>query len=182
MKKFVALLFFLVLWSSCSAFAFSFGDMVSSCPYSREFSIGLDFMSLDSLLMEDSRFDVELAIPVDECRLIFPIRYGKDGEGYIKYLETGLLVALNPIDGLDFFVEASFLKVGWLWGLYQTGDPLVLSTEGSLGWYFSWGNLFLKPKVTVRNPYLTESDKVELMKRISQFGDLRFSLVGGYVF
>lgn len=168
MKKFMALFLFL--------FA-SLGFLTS-----REFSIGFDCMSLDSFLMEDSRFDVELSFFNDDCSFIFPIRYGKDGNNRIKFCETGLLVDVYPVEGLDFFVEASFFKAGWLWGLYQPEDPFVLSTEGSLGWSFRWGHAFLKPKITIRNPYLTENEKTELVKSIDQFSDIRISLVGGCAF
>lgn len=148
--------------------------------YSSPIRFGVDVGSLESCFRESLRVDGECAFSLYDANLIIPIRYGRSADKHLNYLESGLVVRIYPLTDLGLFVEASFLKAGWFWGLMAPEDRLLLSQEGSVGWAIRWGKVNLEPKLTVRNPLSAEVEKTTLLKTIQQFSDMRLSFFVTY--
>lgn len=168
MKRFVAI--FLIIFATYSLF-------------SLPLSVGADLRSLDFIYEKKGvRIDAEIALDVNNIRLTIPLRYGKSNEYDLSLFETGLLVGVWPWEGMGLFAEVSLFSLGWMWGLYASSEPLFLSLEGSLGWEFRLGHIYIKPKYTVRSVYSAEDTKNEKIKMIPQFGQSRISVIIGIYF
>ena len=146
------------------------------------FSLSLDLLSFDFLFREGMRIDAECRFEGNDYEIIVPIRYGKSDDNFLHVLETGALVAVNPVDGLGLVVEASFLKVGWMWGPGASGSQMFFEGEGSIGWDYEIGLMKLRPRLTYRVSSSMGGEEAEALKRIGQFDGLRLSLFVGMDF
>ncbi len=161
MKKFLAI--FLLLSAALSLHALPV-------------NIGVDLRSLDFTFTEGVRVDAEVGVKVKNIQLIIPIRYGKSRSKDISLIETGLLVDVWPVEGWGLFAEASIVKAGYMWGIYAPSERLFFSAEGSVGWEFVFGPVYLRPMYTVRSSFSAEATKEERLKIIPQFGESRISV------
>lgn len=167
MKKFVAI--FLLIFATYSLIAL-------------EFRVGADLRSFDSIFRDGVRIDGEVALKVKNIRIIVPVRYGKSKIYDLSLIETGLLVDVRPWSDLGIFAEVSLFKVGFMWGIYAPSDKVFFSSEGSLGWEFVFGPVYIRPKYTVRAVFSGEETKEERVKAIPQFGESRISVCIGVLF
>ena len=161
MKRFMAI--FLLFFATFSLFALPF-------------NIGVDARSLDFTFTDGVRVDAEVGIKVKTIQLIIPLRYGKSNSKDISLVESGLLIDVWPFDGLGLFAEASIFKVGYMWGLYTPSGKIFFSAEGSVGWEFVFGPVYLRPMYTVRSSFSAEDTKEERIRSIPQFGESRLSV------
>ena len=164
MKRFVAIFLFVIATYSLFAAA----------------ALGFDLRSFDFLFEEDGvRIEGEVAFDVNNIRVTIPLRYGKSKIYDLSIFETGLLVSIQPWEGMGLFAEVSLFNAGWMWGIYAPSDPFFLSLEGSVGWEFRFGIVYLRPKYTVRSLYSAEDTKNEKVRMIPQFSQSRISVLVG---
>lgn len=167
MKKFVAIFLLLIATYSLSAF---------------EVRVGADLRSFDSIFRDGVRVDTEVGLKVKDIRIIVPVRYGKSKTYDLSLIETGILVDVRPWPDVGLFAEAALFKVGFMWGLYAPTEKVFFSSEGSVGWEFVFGAVYLRPKYTVRAVFSSEETKEERVKAIPQFGESRISVCIGVLF
>lgn len=165
MKRFMAPIFILFILASLSA----------------KVSIGCDLASFDFLWEDGLRVDSEVRVEYNNIEITVPIRYGKSKDNYLNVIETGILIGVHPIDDWGLFVEASFLKLGWLWGVASLTEKMFFSFEGSVGWNAEIGMFSIRPRITYR-VMSSSMEATESLKRIPQFGELRLSLMTGISF
>ena len=145
-------------------------------------SISLDMNGLDYLWRDGMRMGGECSFDYNNIKITIPVRYGKSDDNFLNFIETGALIGIHPIDGLNFIVEASFLKFGYLWGVAAPSDPLAFVSEGSIGWDYSFGNLYIAPRITYRSLISVTGECSEAFEKIPQFKGDRASLSLGLVF
>lgn len=145
-------------------------------------SISLDMNGLDCLWRDGMRMGCECSFDYNNIKITIPVRYGKSDDNFLNFIETGALIGIHPIDGLNFIVEASFLKFGYLWGVASPSDPLAFVSEGSIGWDYSFGNLYIAPRITYRSLISVTGECSEAFEKIPQFKGVRASLSLGLVF
>ncbi len=167
MKKFVAIFLFIFATYSLTAF---------------NLRLGADLRSFDSIFRDGVRVDGEIGTKIKNVRIIVPVRYGKSKSYDLSLIETGLLVDVRPWPELGLFAEASLFKVGFMWGIYAPSDRVFFSSEGSIGWEFTFGAVYIRPKYTVRTVFSSEETKEERVKVIPQFGESRISVCIGVLF
>ncbi len=161
MKRIMAI--FLLIFATYSLFALPL-------------NVGADVRSLDFTFTDGVRVDAEVGIKLKTIQLIIPVRYGKSKSKDISLVETGLLIDVWPFEDLGLFAEASVFKVGYMWGIYTPSEKLFFSVEGSVGWEFVFGPVYLRPMYTVRSSLSAEDTKEERIRIIPQFGESRLSV------
>ena len=145
-------------------------------------SVSIDIDGLDSIWSEGLRVGGNCSFDYNDLKITIPVRYGKSDDNFLHFIETGALIGIHPIDGLNFIVEASFLKFGYLWGVAAPSDPLAFVSEGSIGWDYSFGNLYIAPRITYRSLISVTGECSEAFEKIPQFKGVRASLSLGLVF
>lgn len=145
-------------------------------------SVSIDIDGLDFLWRDGLRVGGNCSWDYDDIKITIPIRYGKSDDGFLHFLETGALIGVYPIDGLGLVVEASFLKIGWLWGVAAPSDQLAIVSEGGIGWDYSFGHFYIEPRITYRTNLSLTGESAEVFKKIPQFNGVRASLSLGLIF
>ena len=145
-------------------------------------SVSIDMDGLDFLWRDGMRLGGKCAFGYNDIKITIPIRYGKSDDNFLHFLESGVLIGVHPIEDLGLIVEASFLKVGWLWGVAAPTDQLALVSEGSIGWDYSFGHFYVEPRLTYRTLISLTGESAEAFEKIPQFTGVRASLSLGIVF
>lgn len=146
---------------------------------SARITIGTDLSDIDMFWEKTLRTEVEASFSVESTRFVFPIRYGREGNNMVSFLECGALVEVEPIEDWGLFIRASLLKIGWIWGAKAPEEQLYLSAEGSVGWRFQFGRFSFRPMLTVRDQLTAEEQGTAVIKEIRQFSELRASFLVG---